>query len=674
MKNFTIELSGNWVLGHRGDDVLPIAFLREALSRISDIKIADISLTEITVSANGDMMLSDIRKYVCDAFEKRYPGELENSRLKVTESGSEAGPEQPETGPAGADGNISISDILTGGAAVLHETGEMPSAEKKDAAAETLASVRALIGADEFKALAEEVARVAPEVRSCGTGKLFAGMSYLFSIGDGCGLTTYLGLYHKLVCDLGLVRGADTRKVTELSLGAVKESEEPFAEAMQMLGSGDEDFVRLLCVDISEWMSHTDDRWFRQFLRSIEKHAGEFIIVFRVPFVDKDVLARLSSSIGDVLSVRTLSFPPMTEKELIGCAERELKEYGFKAAKNAWQPFVERMADEKSDGRFYGLNTVKKVVRELIYAKQLSNAGKKKRSLTVTFEDMRSLVSDDAGELTGEQMLEKLVGSENIKKKIGEIVAQIELADKSDERPCIHMRFVGNPGTGKTTVARIIGRMLKERGILSAGNFYEYSGRDLCGRYVGETAPKTAGICRDAYGSVLFIDEAYSLYRGGGDWDYGKEAIDTLIAEMENHRGDFVVIMAGYTEDMDKLMESNAGLKSRMPYTIEFPNFDGEQLYLIFKSMLGKRFGANADMLDAARRYFENIPADVLNSKEFGNARFVRNLFERTWAKAAMRSQLAGRSDITLTKDDFEQACADKDFAFGTPRMRRIGF
>ena len=154
------------------------------------------------------------------------------------------------------------------------------------------------------------------------------------------------------------------------------------------------------------------------------------------------------------------------------------------------------------------------------------------------------------------------------------------------ERPCIHMRFVGNPGTGKTTVARIIGKILKEKGVLRIGNFYEYAGRDFCGRYVGETAPKTASICRDAYGSVLFIDEAYSLYRGDDNSrDYGREALDTLIAEMENHRNDFVVIMAGYTDDMDKLMAGNMGLASRMPYTIEFPNFTREQLYEIFESM-----------------------------------------------------------------------------------------
>ncbi|MCH5351294.1 MAG: AAA family ATPase, partial [Clostridiales bacterium] len=181
-------------------------------------------------------------------------------------------------------------------------------------------------------------------------------------------------------------------------------------------------------------------------------------------------------------------------------------------------------------------------------------------------------------------------------------------------------------GTGKTTVARIIGKLLKEKGILRVGAFFEYAGRDFCGRYIGETAPKTSSICRDAYGSVLFIDEAYSLYRGDGDTkDFGREAIDTLIAEMENHRDDFIVIMAGYTDDMDKLMSGNYGLKSRMPYTIEFPNFTREQLYDIYVSMAKGNFKCDPGLFDSARNFFMNLSEDFITAKEFPNARYVRN-------------------------------------------------
>ena len=182
-------------------------------------------------------------------------------------------------------------------------------------------------------------------------------------------------------------------------------------------------------------------------------------------------------------------------------------------------------------------------------------------------------------------------------------------------------------------------------------------------------------MCRDAYGSVLFIDEAYSLYRGDdNNRDYGREALDTLIAEMENHRSDLVVIMAGYTDDMDKLMKGNAGLASRMPYVIEFPNFTKEQLYDIFVSMVKQQFKYDDELLSVAHEYFDKLPDEVVNAKEFSNARFVRNLFERTWSKASMRCQLLGIKNITLTKDDFERSISDKEFTFIMKKKNKIGF
>ena len=657
MKYFTIELSGEWVLDHRGDDVLPMEYICAELGKVGGVSIGTASLTEADVAV-GNMDAKTLEKYVSDVIARLYPGENTLTGLTVTETAA------PEEG--GADGDM--RPARENAESVCGQAGEKP------AVGEIAAEIEALVGAEEFKALAEEAMLVAPEIEAQNTHALFGGISYLFSIGEGCGLTTYLRLFGGLLHAAGITRGrVPSSDPEELKLPPVRDSYEPFEGVSARLHAGDGKNVKVICIDISEWMNDTDSRYFRRFLRDVEKCSASFVTVFRVPFVDKDVLERLRLSLDDVLCVRSVSFPPLTGGQLRMCAEREFAKYGFRVAKNAWRAFDERMSEEKSDGRFYGLNTVKKVVRELIYRKQVDNARKKKRVVTITRSDVSSRARP-CREMTGEKMLNELVGGEEMKKRIAEMIAQIELATKTDERPCLHMRFTGNPGTGKTTVARIVGQILKEKKILSVGNFYEYSGRDLCGRYVGETAPKTASICRDAYGSVLFIDEAYSLYRGeGSNWDYGREAIDTLIAEMENHRGDLVVIMAGYTDDMEKLMESNAGLKSRMPYKIEFPNFTGEQLCEIFASMVNKKFATDDKLAAAARAYFTSIPDDVLKSKEFGNARFVRNLFERTWAKAAMRSQLSG-GGVVLTADDFALACADKDFSFDSAKKRRIGF
>jgi SpoVK/Ycf46/Vps4 family AAA+-type ATPase len=242
-----------------------------------------------------------------------------------------------------------------------------------------------------------------------------------------------------------------------------------------------------------------------------------------------------------------------------------------------------------------------------------------------------------------------------------------------------HMVFTGNPGTGKTTVARILARMMQQAGILRKGHLVEVKGRDLCGQYIGETAPKTSAICRDAYGSVLFIDEAYSLFRDedASCRDYGREALDTLVAEMENHRDDFCVIMAGYKDDMDAMLKGNAGLKSRIPYEIEFPNYTRDDLEKIFFTMLDGTFEYEEGLRDAVHEFFAEMPEETFASKEFSNARLVRNLYERTWGKAAYRQSLEGGGDLRILKSDLAGAMSDNEFKKlmkKSAERRTIGF
>lgn len=663
-KQIIIDLESEWVLKHSDDDNLPIAVLRAALEDEENLEIGRGSFTTLYLFADDDEVdMHKLESKIAALFKKKYPRASTKKVLTVQildedEREREARQRAREAAQREAE----------------EEKPAVDEADAKNGTDEVIAEISKLVGVGEFKTLCAEIAVLTSEIKRKKTYDIFASQSYIFSIGDGCGLSTYLELFSKLINKSGLLK-LNRNPVREVSLGAYREGSEPFEQAMHALDYSDGKTTKILCVDISEWMDRTNEKYFKLFLREIEKHT-DIIAVFRVPFVDKALLERLKRSIGDVLCVRTVSFPPFGSDEIKNYANAEFERYGFTVTKNAWKYFLERISEEKSDGKFYGLNTVRKVVKDFIYTKQLNNAKRGKADDTISQNEAKQMCANAANaDLSGSEQLARLVGSENIAKRIDEIVAQIEvaMADDSVERPSIHMRFVGNPGTGKTTVARIIGKILKEKGILRVGNFYEYSGRDFCGRYIGETAPKTASICRDAYGSVLFIDEAYSLYRGDdGGRDYGREAIDTLIAEMENHRNDFIVIMAGYTDDMNTLMQGNLGLKSRMPYTIEFPNFTREQLYEIFKLMADGKFKYEPKLLQAAHDYFTSIGESVLGAKEFSNARFVRNLFERTWAKAAMRCQLNKKSEIVLTRDDFESAIAEKDFA--DMIKRKVGF
>ena len=254
-----------------------------------------------------------------------------------------------------------------------------------------------------------------------------------------------------------------------------------------------------------------------------------------------------------------------------------LEEYEMTVENDSWKLFDERIAKEKADGYFYGIHTIRKIANEMVQLLEEYNLKNNLDNKLITAEKIHALIPERKEEIMhGEESLNALIGMEEVKTNVRNIIAQIEMSRKSgsSQKPTMHMCFVGNPGTGKTTVARLIGQILNEKGLLRIGKFYEYKGRDLCGKYVGHTAAITTEICREAYGSILFIDEAYSLFRGDfGSNDFGREAMDTLVAEMENHSDDLIVIFAGYPSDIECMLSGNAGMKSRIPYTLHFPDY-----------------------------------------------------------------------------------------------------
>lgn len=528
---------------------------------------------------------------------------------------------------------------------------------------EALSAVRSLIGAEEFKALAEELAAVAPRIRQTGARRAFLSQHYLFAIGEGCGLTTALERLADLVESLGLYTFPGKKRTMETALDAPAGDEhEPLLKMQEYLNSRNR-FKGLLCIDISHWISRARDPKFQRFLRAVSKASDDTLFVFRVPYIQPDVLEEVRRGLADVLRVRCATFVPFSNEEYGEFARRQIEQSGFSMEEDAWPPFYARLAEEKSSARFYGLNTVEKLTSEMLYRKLLQGEG-----TAISAADLDGLAPEMDGR-SGLDELDEMIGMEPVRDRILEMVAQVrmqlEMADsgKGPERPCLHMRFVGSPGTGKTTVARIVGKILREKGILEIGNFHEVSGRSLCGRYVGETAPKTSEICRSAYGSVLFIDEAYSLYAGDDNTrDYGKEAIDTLIAEMENNRDKMVVILSGYPDEMDTLMRANPGLAGRIPYEIRFPNYSRDQLTDIFLQMAGKSFPFGDDFRQAAADFFGSIRDSSLKAKSFGNARLARNLYERVWAKAAVRRQLNKDGDVRLLPEDLRSAVADREF------------
>lgn len=220
----------------------------------------------------------------------------------------------------------------------------------------------------------------------------------------------------------------------------------------------------------------------------------------------------------------------------------------------------------------------------------------------------------------------------------------------------LHMVFLGNPGTGKTTVARLVGGLYAAIGVLSKGQLIEVDRSGLVAGYVGQTALKTQEVIKSALGGVLFIDEAYSL-ASGGENDFGREAIETILKAMEDHRDDLIVIVAGYSEPMTKFINSNPGLESRFNKYFYFPDYTGEQLMAIFRGQCKKNgYTLSADAESAALKLFDELYAE--RDDNFGNGRDVRNCFEDMVVRqsnrvAAMESST--RDDLmTILPEDLE--------------------
>jgi probable Rubsico expression protein CbbX len=267
--------------------------------------------------------------------------------------------------------------------------------------------------------------------------------------------------------------------------------------------------------------------------------------------------------------------------------------------------------------------------------------------------DLQAILRDTNVQEVLQELDRELVGLAPVKKRIEDIAAFLVVSKARSQlgleaaTPSLHMSFTGNPGTGKTTVALKMAQILHRLGYVRKGHVVSVTRDDLVGQYIGHTAPKTKEVLKRAMGGVLFIDEAYYLYRPENERDYGQEAIEILLQVMEGNRDDLVVILAGYKDRMDTFFKSNPGMSSRIAHHIDFPDYGEGELMQIAEKMLAAqhyRFG------EGARTAFEQYLARRMQQPHFANARSVRNALERARLRAA--SRLFAEHNRALTESD----------------------
>ena len=379
-----------------------------------------------------------------------------------------------------------------------------------------------------------------------------------------------------------------------------------------------------------------------------------------------------------------LDFPNYSREELGRITQLMLKDRGYSMGETALNRILDITDIKRKEPNFANAREIRNVLDQVIMCQNLRCNGWDDNEIGIV--DVNRYIKDShinlpisgngvgAPILTAEEELDQLIGLRSVKRMVKKIKAY---AKRNKEEPDfnLHMCFYGNPGTGKTEVARIMSRILYEAGVLAEAKLVETDAHGLMGRFVGETAPKTEGKILDAMGGVLFVDEAYRLASNirtdGAPASYGDEAITVLLKNMEDHRGQFCTIFAGYQQEMQTMLGTNPGLKSRIQFALEFPDYSREELGEIADAFLKKKSYTLTE--DALVRLLD-VTDYYRKQSDFANARTVRNILDQVIMNQNLRTEDEPSNEIIAS--DVEDYILDEgiDLTKTSGNTRRIGF
>lgn len=422
-------------------------------------------------------------------------------------------------------------------------------------------------------------------------------------------------------------------------------------------------------------------------LQEMENHRDEVIVV--LAGYNDSMRAFLGCNEG--LKSRIpywIDFPDYDGKELTEIFKLMLKDGGFTASEDAINEAYyildkARYVDGFGNGRYVRNLMESTIKNQSVRLMKIKESGKK-----ISREEYFNLIAEDVASTeegfterrepgTALKELEDMIGLTSVKEVMKKAVASFKLKKRCMEKgiqkdkATMHMVFTGNPGTAKTTVARLLAEIMKDENILPSGKFVEAGRADLVGAFVGTTAIKVKKKFREAQGGVLFIDEAYSLCDGNRG-SYGDEAINTIVQEMENHREDTVVIFAGYPKEMQEFLERNPGMSSRIAFHIGFEDYSTEELCDITKLMVSKK---KMTITDAAMAKLAKIYREVRGNEGYGNGRFVRKMLEEAEMNLAERLYDLNEAEITEEIVSTIEECDIPDYKAGAQEKKKpVGF
>lgn len=578
---------------------------------------------------------------------------------------------------------IAQTDTVSKGKLMRIEAEDLEARTGERGLEELLAELNSLTGLESVKTRVRTLAaqaRVNQEARRAGMkGTNFGTLHMVFAGNPGTGKTTVARILGGIYRALGVLPRGDRLVECGRSdlVGQYQGQTAPRVRARVAEAMGG-----VLFIDEAYALCRDDLDTFGQeavdtLVAELENHRMDLMVI--LAGYPEDMARFLKRNLGlDSRFPNCLEFEDYTQEEMERIFLGMLSAREKHLADGCGELLRDYIAAGRSSRSFGNARGIRNLVDQLIETQSLRLAGELERTgsfspdayRTITSEDISKVMAQDtAGKKSLQDWLDDLnalTGLESVKEQVRQkskaILAQRKMAElglgTSEDFGTLHMAFRGNAGTGKTTVARILGGIYNSLGLLPSGDiFVECTRRDLVGEYQGHTAMKVKQVVDRAMGGVLFIDEAYSLCQGEQD-SYGREALSTLIADMENHCREMMVILAGYSEDMDRFIAQNQGMKSRVPVSLTFEDYTQEEMLQIFQGIVAKKgFVLPPEGAEPARR----LIAERSQMEGFGNARGVRNLADRVVEvhRARIGDILsqgglpAAEEYITITPEDF---------------------